>query len=170
MVSRNFEIFWIPDQWRRQDFLVCRISALENGSHFKLMKKSQVMNFSEKIFAKKIRIFLSPPRKFLILSVVSYCWVYYRTLCQISSTNMWKYLHDEELWCFQFSEHFAKMTAEIENIIILHRVDIFTCLSMKFDIACDSILNNKILQTVLELFRGGGGSGNANFFGKFLFW
>ena len=60
-------------------FLVCWILALENGSQLKLMEEyyyPQMMSFYQKIFAigarQKITIFLSPTRKFLILSVVSY--------------------------------------------------------------------------------------------------
>ena len=37
---------------------------------------------------------------------------------------------------------------------------------MRFDIACDGILKNKILQTVLEIFWGA--QENANFFGKLV--
>ena len=44
-------------------------------------------DFSNRSLPKNITIFLSPTRKFLILSVVSYSWVYRPTLCQISSTD-----------------------------------------------------------------------------------
>ena len=49
-------------------------------------------DFCNRSLSKEISIFLSPTRKFLILSVVSYSWVYRRTLCKISSTNFEAYV------------------------------------------------------------------------------
>ena len=39
---------------------------------------------------------------------------------------------------------------------------------MKFDVACDSMLKNRVLPTVLEIFWREGAQENADFFGKFL--
>ena len=39
---------------------------------------------------------------------------------------------------------------------------------MKFDVACDSMLKNRVLPTVLEIFWREGAQENADFFGKLL--